>query len=96
MGFSATALRPRSGLGGAPVAAEPLTSVPIVSAVATEPPRLEGDLRVRLKKRLGSFDLDIAWAPQARRLAILGASGSGKSLSLRMIAGIERAAIWRW
>ncbi len=89
MGFSATALHPRSDPGGAPAGAEPLASAPIGSAVVTGPPRLEGDLRVRLKKRLGSFDLDIAWAPQARRLAILGPSGSGKSLSLRMIAGIE-------
>jgi molybdate transport system permease protein len=46
-------------------------------------------LSIVLKKRLGSFDLDIAWAPQTRRLAIIGTSGSGKSMSLRLIAGLE-------
>jgi molybdate transport system permease protein len=47
-------------------------------------------LTLRLEKRLGSFRLDIAWASRARRLAILGPSGSGKSLTLKLIAGLER------
>ena len=47
-------------------------------------------LSLRLEKQLSSFRLDLAWSPPARRLAILGPSGSGKSLSLRLIAGIER------
>jgi len=38
---------------------------------------------------LGAFSLDIAWAPVTRRLAIIGPSGSGKSLALRLIAGLE-------
>ncbi|SAL22523.1 ABC transporter related [Caballeronia sordidicola] len=46
-------------------------------------------LSVALKKRLGSFNLDINWAPQTRRLAIIGTSGSGKSMTLRLIAGLE-------
>jgi len=46
-------------------------------------------LSIVLKKRLGSFDLDVAWAPSTRRLAIIGTSGSGKSLTLRLIAGLE-------
>jgi ABC-type Fe3+/spermidine/putrescine transport system ATPase subunit/ABC-type sulfate transport system permease component len=46
-------------------------------------------LSIVLKKRLGSFDLDIEWAPRTRRLAIIGTSGSGKSLTLRLIAGLE-------
>lgn len=48
-------------------------------------------LHLRLQKRLGGFQLDVAWSPQARRLAILGPSGSGKSLMLRLLAGIEPA-----
>ena len=48
------------------------------------------DLALQLQKRLGNFQLDVAWSPQARRLAIVGPSGSGKSLTLKMIAGIER------
>jgi ABC-type sulfate/molybdate transport systems ATPase subunit/ABC-type sulfate transport system permease component len=46
-------------------------------------------LSIVLKKHLGDFDLDIEWAPQTRRLAIIGTSGSGKSLTLRLIAGLE-------
>ena len=48
-------------------------------------------LRLSLQKRLGDFRLDVGWTPQARRLAILGPSGSGKSLSLRVLCGIENA-----
>ena len=47
-------------------------------------------LALSLQKRLGGFQLKIAWAPRASRLAILGPSGSGKSLTLKLIAGIER------
>jgi molybdate transport system permease protein len=47
-------------------------------------------LALSLHKQLGEFRLQIAWAPRASRLAILGPSGSGKSLTLRLIAGIER------
>ncbi len=48
-------------------------------------------LALRLDKRLGTFHLDLGWSSRGRRLAILGPSGSGKSLTLRLIAGIERA-----
>jgi molybdate transport system permease protein len=52
------------------------------------------DLRLafHLQRRLGAFDLDIAWTPVTRRLAIIGPSGSGKSLALRLIAGLESNA----
>jgi ABC-type Fe3+/spermidine/putrescine transport system ATPase subunit/ABC-type sulfate transport system permease component len=59
---------------------------------ATARPALDEDdrrLSIVLKKHLGSFDLDIEWAPRTRRLAIIGTSGSGKSLTLRLIAGLE-------
>jgi molybdate transport system permease protein len=45
-----------------------------------------------LRRQLGAFDLDIAWTPLTRRLAIIGPSGSGKSLALRLIAGLESNA----
>jgi len=47
------------------------------------------DLALKLERQLGSFRLDVEWSPQRRRLAILGPSGSGKSLTLKIIAGIE-------
>jgi len=69
-------------------------AVPVASrsAKARPPVRLTGaaDIGFQLEKRLGGFCLEVAWRPSARRLAILGPSGSGKSLILRLIAGIER------
>ncbi len=47
------------------------------------------DLALKLQRQLGGFHLDVAWSPRRRRLAILGPSGSGKSLTLKIIAGIE-------
>ncbi|AYQ92515.1 ATP-binding cassette domain-containing protein [Burkholderia gladioli] len=49
----------------------------------------EARLAIRLRKRLGTFRLAVDWAPASRRLAIVGPSGSGKSLALRLIAGLE-------
>jgi molybdate transport system permease protein len=49
-------------------------------------------LDFHLQRRLGAFELDIAWTPATRRLAIIGPSGSGKSLALRLIAGLESNA----
>jgi molybdate transport system permease protein len=46
-------------------------------------------LAFQLRRRLGAFSLDMAWSPLTRRLAIIGPSGSGKSLALRLIAGLE-------
>jgi len=42
-------------------------------------------------RQLDGFDLDVTWRTDARCLAILGASGSGKSLTLRLIAGLDHA-----
>lgn len=47
-------------------------------------------IEVNIKKRLGSFVLDVAFAAGNEVLALLGASGCGKSMTLRCIAGIER------
>ena len=47
------------------------------------------DLALAIERQLGSFRLDVQWAARHRRLAILGPSGSGKSLTLKIIAGIE-------
>ncbi len=46
-------------------------------------------LAVDLRRQLGAFSLDLSWHPRTRRLAIIGPSGSGKSLALRLIAGLE-------
>jgi ABC-type sugar transport system ATPase subunit/ABC-type sulfate transport system permease component len=43
-------------------------------------------------KHLGTFHLQAAWSTRTHRLAILGPSGSGKSLTLKLIAGLEQCA----
>jgi ABC-type Fe3+/spermidine/putrescine transport system ATPase subunit/ABC-type sulfate transport system permease component len=48
------------------------------------------DLAFRFDKHFIGFELDVAWSTRARRLAIIGPSGSGKSLTLRLIAGLEQ------
>ncbi len=70
-------------LPGAP----PEVSAPPAAALATS--SATADLALHLHRQLIGFRLDVEWATQARRLAILGPSGSGKSLTLKMIAGIE-------
>ena len=47
-------------------------------------------LSVDIKKSFRGFTLDVAFEAGNETLGFLGASGCGKSLTLRCIAGIER------
>lgn len=83
MAVSLALIRPsRPAIGqGAPPA-------PLVPATTRAAP-IEGvPFELLARRRLPGFSLDVAWRSSARRLAILGASGSGKSLTLREIAGL--------
>ena len=45
-------------------------------------------LRVEIEKRLGDFQLRVRFDTERALLALLGASGSGKSVTLRCVAGL--------
>ena len=47
-------------------------------------------LSVDIRKTLGAFRLDVAFETDGDILGLLGASGCGKSMTLKCIAGIER------
>lgn len=47
-------------------------------------------LEVNIKKAFSTFELDVDFSAGKETLGFLGASGCGKSLTLRCIAGIER------
>ena len=47
-------------------------------------------LSVDIRKRLGGFTLDVAFTAENGITSLLGASGCGKSMTLKCIAGIEK------
>ena len=57
----------------------------------SQPAATEPSLDLVFRRCLAGFELNVAWRTNARRLAILGASGSGKSMTLRLIAGLDDA-----
>jgi molybdate transport system permease protein len=75
---------------GAAVSETPLESAPPLLPVV-------GDraFSFAFQRRVEGFDLEVAWRTNARRLAILGPSGSGKSMTLRLIAGLDDAQMGR-
>lgn len=47
-------------------------------------------VKVRIQKKLYGFTLDVHMESDSKRIGILGASGCGKSMTLKSIAGIEK------
>lgn len=52
-------------------------------------------LSVDIRLRLSEFTLEVAWAAEERVVALVGPSGSGKSLTLHCIAGLTRPEVGR-
>ena len=46
-------------------------------------------IHVDIEKKLGGFQLKAAFDAENETLALLGASGCGKSMTLKCIAGVE-------
>jgi ABC-type sulfate/molybdate transport systems ATPase subunit/ABC-type sulfate transport system permease component len=61
-----------------------IAAAPSVPVIPASPPALD----FALSKRLGSFTLEIAHGARSPRLALLGPSGAGKTLTLRLLAGL--------
>jgi molybdate transport system permease protein len=66
-------------------------SAPSVSLARQAPTKTGSPLEFEFHRLLDGFELNVAWRTSARRLAILGASGSGKSMTLRLIAGLDQS-----
>ena len=67
--------------------------VDAATLAAWDPPaagveRSPDPLDFALRKRLGDFSLDLAHRASSPRLALLGPSGAGKTLTLRLLAGL--------
>ena len=71
------------------VSAEPSLNTP-PPVMPDRPVRSPRSLSFAFHRMLDGFDLDVAWRTNASRIAILGSSGSGKSMTLRLIAGLDR------
>jgi molybdate transport system permease protein len=71
-----------------PTAPEPVTARPLPPAATPRRAALAVDIRLQC----GAFALAVQFDNHARTLGLLGASGSGKSMTLRAIAGLETPA----
>ena len=90
------AWRLASSRGGRPVpAATAVEAEAVAMALAPHAPAAPRgsvpELGFAFRRTLDGFALDVQGQSTARRIALLGASGSGKSLTLRAIAGLDRA-----
>ncbi len=83
------ALSLRGARDAKPYPSQDTAPLPFPMLAASSP--AAAPLRIALRRHRPGFTLDVAWQTQAKRLCILGASGSGKSATLRLIAGLDPA-----
>jgi ABC-type sulfate/molybdate transport systems ATPase subunit len=65
-----------------------MSTPPSSGTVIVSPHENDPVLSVTVRKLVGAFTLDITFSATHRMLALVGASGSGKTLTLRAIAGL--------
>jgi molybdate transport system permease protein len=98
-GLSAIAFPVAAALAAAAVILALAATLPRLAGHWSPPPRLPAPRRPRhmhsdrklafhLAAPLGDFELDVSYQPASRSLALLGPSGAGKTLTLRMLAGL--------
>lgn len=68
---------------------KPITSRSPAKPLPSPTSESSAPLSLHISKSLHDFDLELKIQSQSRRIAILGASGSGKSWFLRCLAGLE-------
>ncbi|NJK34409.1 MAG: molybdate ABC transporter permease subunit [Oscillatoriales cyanobacterium SM2_2_1] len=66
-----------------------LESLGKTSQSCLEQVNLDESIHVNIQKQLALFDLDVFFSARHETLGVLGASGSGKSMTLHCIAGID-------
>jgi molybdate transport system permease protein len=66
---------------------QPALPRPVAAAPAAVPPAVA--LAFELDKHLGTFSLGVSHHASSHRLALLGPSGAGKTLTLRLLAGLS-------
>jgi molybdate transport system permease protein len=82
--------RPRAIAARWPDAAVPEPAITLLPPVSSDPPSSSrSELHVSFERNYAGFGLRVAFAAKGGALGLLGASGSGKSLTLRSIAGLE-------
>jgi ABC-type sulfate/molybdate transport systems ATPase subunit/ABC-type sulfate transport system permease component len=89
---TSVAVTPGSLAAAAPGSAAAVTLRPSVAVRPGVPapvaPSSPAALDFALSKRLGTFSLEVAHRAGAPRLALLGPSGAGKTMTLRLLAGL--------
>ena len=88
-GIAAMNYWPAAGRAVASARAAPAADVPLAVALPSAAPVARGELEAEIHKTLPGFSLYVSLHAHGGVTGLLGASGSGKSLTLRALCGLE-------